>query len=392
MAPTLEFGVFQMPEFRPVLNWTLALDNMVEEAALVEELGFKEYWVGEHHSAGHETVPIPDMMLARIAEATDTIRLGPATINLPYHIHDPFFVAERMAFLDQLAHGRVNLGYGAGALPRDMDLFDVDTETQKAKMWEAVEVIETYLDAEEPTDFSGEFYEYEDRLVQLPFLQEDPPSAVAGLSSYSTHVNAVKGGHRPMSIAFTPLEAPENPAAVSLKDQAAAIDEGAADAGIEPAVAHSQWAIAREVYVAESKQQAYEEIRDGVEEYYDYLFGLGDGGLVNLVVSDEDMTREDLTVEWMIENYPFIIGSPAECVKQIKQLYREVDGFGTLIINAHDWMIPESRWREMYELFAEEVMPAFQPRKGPREIEKEQVPGYEPWEPAGQEVFELSGE
>lgn len=389
MPPELEFGVFQMPEYRPVLNWTLALDNMVQQAAHVEQLGFSEYWVGEHHSAGHETVPIPDMMLARIAEATDTIRLGPATINLPYEIHDPFFVAERMAFLDQLSHGRVNLGYGAGALPRDMELFDVDTDTQKAKMWEAVDVIETYLEAEEPTDFTGEFYQYEDRLVQLPFLQENPPSAVAGLSSYSTHVNAVKGGHRPMSIAFTPLSAPDNPAAVSLKDQAAAIDEGAKAIGRDPAAAHDEWAIGREVFVAESKEAAYNEIREGVEEYYDYLFGLGDGGLVNLVVTDENMTRDDVTVEWMIENYPFIIGSPEDCVKQIKQLYHEVDGFGTLIINAHDWMLPESRWRDMYELFAEEVMPAFQPRKGPREIEKQQVPNYTPWEPDGPSEFGL---
>jgi limonene 1,2-monooxygenase len=172
-----------MPELRPETNWTLYLDDMVEEAKLAERLGFTEYWVGEHHTAGHETVPDPLMMLARIAEATDTIRLGPATVNLTYDIHDPFHVAEGLAFLDQLSHGRAMYGYGAGALPRDMEMFGVDFERQKDIMWEAIDVIETYLDAEEPTDSDGEFFQYEDRMIQLPALQESPQSAVAGLSS-----------------------------------------------------------------------------------------------------------------------------------------------------------------------------------------------------------------
>ena len=380
MTDPLDFALFQMPELRPETNWTLYLDNIVEEAVLAERLGFAEYWVGEHHTAGHETVPNPMMMLARIAEATDTIRLGPATMNLTYDIHDPFHVAEQLAFLDQLSHGRANFGYGAGALPRDMEMFDVDFDRQKDIMWEAIEVIETYLAAEEPTDFDGEFFQYEDRLIQLPPLQEDPPSAVAGLSSRGSFEGAIRGGHRPLCLGFSPLAAPNNPDALSLKDMRDAIVETAAEVGREPEDALRDWAIGREVYVAESKAQAIADIREGVSEYYDYLFGLGDGDLVHLAKTEPDQTREDLTVEWMIENFPFVIGSPRDCIKQIQAIQREVGPFGTLIVNSHDWMLPEYKWRQSLELFAEEVMPAFQPRKGPREVEKRQVGSYAPVE------------
>lgn len=382
MPHDLSFSVFQMPELRPETNWTLYLDNMVEEAKLAERLGFDEYWVGEHHSAGHETVPNPLMMLARIAEATDSIRLGPATVNLTYNIHDPFHVAEQLAFLDQLSHGRAMYGYGAGALPRDMAMFDVDFERQKDIMWEAIDVIETYLTADEPTDFNGEFFQYEDLLVQLPSLQESPQSAVAGLSSRGSFTGAIKGGHRPLCLGFSPLEAPENPEALSLRDMRTAIVEAAEEIGRDPDDALRDWGIGREVYVAESKEQAIDDVYRGVEEYYEYLFDLGEGDLVHLAKTHADQTEDDLTVEWMIENFPFIIGSPEDCVKQIKALQREVGPFGYLIINSHDWYLPERKWRASLELFAEEVMPAFQSRKGPRDIEKRQVPGYEPVDPS----------
>ena len=188
--PDLEFGVFAQPAWRPEMNWNLSLDQMVEEAQLAEKLGFDEYWVGEHHSGGYETVPAPDLQLARMAEVTERIKLMPATFNLPYDVNDPFAVAERLAFLDQISKGRVILGYGGGALPSDMEMFNATDDAMKDRMWEAVDVIETYLEAEEPTDYDGEFFEYEDRIIQLPTYQKEPQSSVAGLTSRSTFYNA----------------------------------------------------------------------------------------------------------------------------------------------------------------------------------------------------------
>ena len=384
MNREIEFGIFAQPAWRPQYNWTLGLDQMVEEAKLAEDLGFSEYWVGEHHSGGRETVPLPELQLARIAEATETIKLMPATVNLPYDIHDPFAVAERLAFLDQITHGRLILGYGGGALMSDMVMFNADGDDQKPRMWEAIDVIETYLEAEEPTDYKGDFFEYENRMIQFPTYQENPVSSVAGLTSRSTFSNAVKGGHRPLSISFIPKTAPNNPAAVSLKETGEAIDEAASEIGRDPTEVRKEWSITREVYVTESKEQALEEIKEGAGAYYDYMFGIG---LADFLKTDADQTTEDLTVEWMVENLPFIIGSPEDCIEQIKALYDEVGPFGQLLINHHDWGIPHYKWRQSIERFAEEVIPAFQPRLGPRDYSKRQA-NYEPVEP-GDDAFEI---
>ena len=391
MNREMRFGIFSMPEYRPELNWNLAHHQMVELATRAEELGFEEYWVGEHHTQGHESSPMPELQLAAMAEATETIRLGTGTINLPYDCHDPFNVAERLAFLDQLADGRINFGYGAGALPADMEMFNAG-EDSKARMWEAIDVIETYLEAEEPTSFDGEFYQYDERAIQVPPYQgAERPTALAGLSSLSSFTNAVEDGHRPLSISFAPLEAGNNPAVVGLKDIAAELDRTAEAVGRDPHEVRDEWTVVREVYVADSKEQAYREIKAGAEEYYDYLFGLGDGGLISLVAHEPDWAwGEEVTLEWMIEHLPFIMGSPRECVAQIKQLREEIGHFGTLVINHHDWGIPEYRWRQSYERFAEEVMPAFQEHKRPREVYRKEVPGYEERKPrASPDVFGL---
>lgn len=385
MTIELEFSIFAQPAWRPQFNWTLGLDQLVEEAKLAEQLGFAEYWIGEHHSGGHETVPLPELMLARMAEATNTIKLMPATVNLPYDIHDPFAVAERSAFLDQLSHGRLILGYGGGALMSDMIMFNADGDDQKPRMWEAIDVIETYLDAEEPTDYDGEYYAYEDRMIQFPMLQDDPVSSVAGLTSQSTFYNAVKGGHRPLSISFIPMHTPNNPTAVSLAETGDAIDEAAEELGRDPHEVREDWCIAREVYVAESKEQAIEDIKEGAEGYYEYMFDIG---LADFVKTDEAQTEEDLTVEWMIENFPFIIGSPEDCIEQIMALHDEIGPFGNLVINHHDWGLPRQKWNQSLEWFAEEVMPAFQPRRGPRAYSKGQVSTYEPPTP-DEDVFRI---
>jgi len=371
--PDLEFGIFAQPAWRPEMNWNLALDGLVEEAKLAEKLGFDEYWVGEHHSGGYETVPAPDMQLARMAEVTDRIKLMPATFNLPYDVNDPFAVAERLAFLDQISKGRAILGYGGGALPSDMEMFNATDDRMKERMWEAIDVIETYLEAEEPTDYDGEFFQYEDRIIQLPTYQEEPESSIAGLTSRSSFYNAAKEGHRPLSISFIPMEAPDNPACISLTDAAEAIEEGARDAGRDPREAREDWCIAREVYLADSKEQALEDIREGAEAYYDYMFDLG---LAPMMAHTEEQDRDDLTIEWMVENLPFIIGSPEEVIAQIKALQNKVGPFGQLVINHHDWKLPRHKWRQSLELFAKDVMPTFTSRLGPREYSKSQIKPY----------------
>lgn len=364
----LDFGVFTMPEHYPWENWNLSYDRDIEEAVLAEDLGFDEYYIGEHHTGGYENVPVPEYMLAKMSAVTDRIKLAPGTVNLPYH--DPFLVAERLAFLDQLTDGRLMYGYGGGGLPSDLEMFGVGDE-KREMMDEAIDIIQTYTQAEEPTSYDGEFWQYDDRIIQVPPYQESPDEVIAGLTTLDSYEQAGREGMYSLSVYFTPLEAPDNPAAPDLGDHGDALERGAKAAGRDPQEARENWRIVREVYVSDSKEQALEDIRDGVEKSYSYLIELGLGALMK---EDEERPDEDLTLEWMAENIPWIIGSPEDCIRQIKALQEETGGFGGLIINSRDWVTSE-KWERSLELFAREVMPAFKSNLGPRDWSKENV-GY----------------
>ena len=75
-------------------NPTLALERDLELLQWLDTLGFDEAWIGEHHSAGWETIASPEVFMATAAERTRTIRLGTGVVSLPYH--HPYMVANRM--------------------------------------------------------------------------------------------------------------------------------------------------------------------------------------------------------------------------------------------------------------------------------------------------------
>src|SRR5262249_59405303 len=81
----------------------------------LDELGYDEFWCGEHHSSGWEMIASPEMFLAAAAEHTKRIRLGTGVISLPYH--HPFNVAQRMVQLDHMSGGRPHLRFGPRAPP-----------------------------------------------------------------------------------------------------------------------------------------------------------------------------------------------------------------------------------------------------------------------------------
>jgi limonene 1,2-monooxygenase len=98
------------------------------------------------------------------------------------------------------------------------------------------------------------------------------------------------------------------------------------------------------------------EIRRGVKQSYDYLISLGLGPLMKL---NEAMDDSELTLDWMVDNGPWLVGSPEECVEKVKNLFDQVGGFGTLVLNSRDWTTTDLASRS-WELFARFCMPALE--------------------------------
>ncbi len=351
----MRFGIFTMPEHFPWDNWTLSYQRDLEEMVLAEKLGFDEYWIGEHHSGWYENVPVPEYMIAKGSALTSRIALATGVVNLPYH--DPFQVAERLAFLDQLTHGRLIYGFGAGGLPTDWALHDMEGEEMRPRMVESLGVIKRLTESREPYTYEGEYWSGQERAIQVtPYKNRVPEMAIAGLTGTSSYEIAGRNGWGALSVHFSPPRFTDNPAFADLLTQAGGIDAGAAAAGLDPIEARRRWRLVREVYIAEDRETALSEIRAGVKRSYDYLIALGLGPLMKL---EESMDDADLTLEWMVENCRWILGSPDECTAQVKALYEEVGGFGTLVLNSRDWVTTDLANRS-WELFARYCMPALE--------------------------------
>jgi luciferase family oxidoreductase group 1 len=87
-----------------------ALRNSIDLAKLADRLGYKRYWVAEHHNLPSIASSAPDIMIGQIAAVTSHLRVGSGGVMLPNHA--PLQVAERFKTLEALFPGRIDLGLG----------------------------------------------------------------------------------------------------------------------------------------------------------------------------------------------------------------------------------------------------------------------------------------
>ena len=79
-------------------------------ARVADELGYRRYWVAEHHNMPSVAATNPPVLIAMLASATSRIRVGSGGVMLPNHA--PLVVAEQFALLEAAFPGRIDLGIG----------------------------------------------------------------------------------------------------------------------------------------------------------------------------------------------------------------------------------------------------------------------------------------
>ena len=167
----LKFGAFLAPHHpigeHPMLQFRRDLD-LVEQ---LDALGYDEFWCGEHHSSGWETIASPEMFLAAAGERTKRIKLGTGVVSLPYH--HPFNVAQRMVQLDHMTGGRAIFGSGPGALASDAHTLGIDPMTQRDRQDEAIAIIRRLFKGERVTAKSDWFTMNDAALQILPLAGRD---------------------------------------------------------------------------------------------------------------------------------------------------------------------------------------------------------------------------
>jgi len=341
----MKFGVFMAPFHRVGENPTLALERDLELLQWLDTLGFDEAYIGEHHSAGWETIASPEMFMATAAERTRHIRLGTGVTSLPYH--HPFMVANRMVLLDHLTRGRVILGCGPGALASDALMLGIKPERQRAMMEESLDAIMRLMTSSEPYTVKTDWFEMNDAVLQLrPYQDPIVPVAVASVESPAGVTLAGKHGASILSLSV-PRDTIRK---TSLAELWSIAEETAAEHGKE--MHREDWGIVMGMHLADSKEQAFKDIREGSGNIVTEYFGETLGNPV------PDVPRDKI-VDYMVDHNQWIVGTPDDCIAGIERLQEITGGFGKFMIRVEDWA-PRDKIHRSYELLARYVMPHFQ--------------------------------
>ena len=341
----MKFGVFMAPFHRVGENPTLALERDLELLQWLDTLGFDEAYIGEHHSAGWETIASPELFMATAAERTRHIRLGTGVTSLPYH--HPFMVANRMVQLDHLTRGRVILGCGPGALASDALMLGIKPEKQRAMMEESLDAIMRLMSDTEPYSVKTDWFEMNEAVLQLrPYQNPIVPVAVASVESPAGVTLAGKHGASVLSLSV-PRDTIRK---TSLAELWSIAEETAAE---HSKVMHREdWGVVMGMHLADSKKQAVKDIKEGAGNVVTEYFGRTLGNTV------PDVPRDQI-VDYMVDHNQWIVGTPDDCIAGIERLQELTGGFGKFMIRVEDWA-PRDEIHRSYELLARYVMPHFQ--------------------------------
>lgn len=106
----MKVSVLNLVQLREGQTYKEAIDDMVDLAQQVEELGYERYWIAEHHNMKTVASSATELLIERALANTSTIRVGSGGVMLPNHT--PYLVAERYGTLEVLYPNRVDLGLG----------------------------------------------------------------------------------------------------------------------------------------------------------------------------------------------------------------------------------------------------------------------------------------
>jgi luciferase family oxidoreductase group 1 len=195
MGPGLAASVLDLVGMRAGESAGSAIARSVDLAQHVEQLGYKRYWLAEHHSISGLACSATPVLIGHVAAATKVIRVGSGGVMLPNHA--PLIVAEQFGTLEALYPGRIDLGLGRApggdfqtmrALRRDLGQSGDDFPALLAEL-------QTYLGPEKPGQ----------AVKAIPGQDSNVPITLLGSSGFSAQLAGMLG----VPFAFAAHFAPE---------------------------------------------------------------------------------------------------------------------------------------------------------------------------------------
>jgi limonene 1,2-monooxygenase len=344
---TLRSGVF-LPPFHPTDDDPLlCMERDFQLMQFLDELGYAEAWIGEHHSGGFEIYGQPELFIATAAERTRRIRLGTGVISLPYH--HPFMVAQRIVQLDYQTRGRAMFGFGPGLLAADAMMLGIEPETQRDRMADAIDAITRLLAGEIVTRDTDWYKMREARLHLRPHTKPRPHLAV---TSSVTPVGGKLAGCYDLSMLCVAAGSPNGYDTLDYNWGLANTEAAKRGRTMDRA----DYRVMAPFHLAETRERAIANVREGFEKFLAYTYSINPGGGAAVGMP---------SIEAINEGGRGAVGTPDDALRVLENYWSKTGGFGCILLLAHNWADWEATKRS-YELFARYVLPKFEERNTPR--------------------------
>ena len=169
---TFEFGIFDSFDLGDSTPGEI-IASRLDFAVAAEAAGFSHYHVTEHHGTPLSVCPSPALFLAALSQRTTTLRMGALVFVLP--TYEPLRLAEEIAVLDQLTHGRLDVGVGSGVSPYELAYFGVDPAQARDRYAETLAVVLQALETGRMTHRGKLLRDYDVELSVGPVQRPHPP-------------------------------------------------------------------------------------------------------------------------------------------------------------------------------------------------------------------------
>ena len=348
----MRFGHFFYPMYFEDSNDEQAIQECLDEAVVAEELGYDAIWIAEHYFTGECVYGDPLVFATAVAMKTSRVEIGFGILELP--LHNPVRVAIQTALLDNLCKGRLIVGtargsnynayeyIGFGSNP-DMGIDQIDeAEELLIKAWTT-----------DHLEFKGEYFDVSVPYMRpRPYQKPHPRLARACLNAESIAEMARIG--RPVLLRGRSTNHVGD--GISLYRETME-ESGFGDDAVEANL--DQIWVWRELHVAETDEQAYDEFLPAFHDAYVVMEGYRNR------YNPPQYTMDRQTAPLGREMYgpnpdpgvnEVLVGSPERVAEQLAQL-REA-GVRNLMLTNRGLMSTELTARSM-KLTSERIMPLF---------------------------------
>ena len=191
----MDFGLLyemQRPNDEFKIDYDALIEETFEQIVLADEVGFDYVWFVEHHFlTTFSGSSAPEVIISALARMTKNIRLGFGVVILPHH--HPVQVAERVAMVDHVSGGRVEMGVGRSSPYEQLGL-GVDPRDTREIMEEALQVIPMIWQTDGQVSWEGKHFNIPAREI-LPKPKQDPhPPIWMACTQPSSYEIAAKHG------------------------------------------------------------------------------------------------------------------------------------------------------------------------------------------------------